>query len=139
VDFDQYLLAPRESSRRGAVTAVGKAGRLVGSRREGRGEVVVQTRRGDDAVVRALESGDFDALIDEDVATAKLLGLAPYGAFATVTGESAALFVTLLANAAVSVQQIGDGYEVRAPDVDTLVAALRAVARPAGKLQVAVE
>lgn len=139
VDFDQYLLAPRESSRRGAVTAVGKAGRLVGSRREGRGEVVVQTRRGDDAVVRALESGDFDALIDEDVATAKLLGLAPYGAFATVTGESAALFVTLLANAAVSVQQIGDGYEVRAPDVDTLVAALRAVARPAGKLRVAVE
>ena len=35
VDFDQYLLAPRSSARRSAITAVGKAGRLVGPRREG--------------------------------------------------------------------------------------------------------
>jgi len=48
VDFDQYLLAPRESARRSALTAVAKAGRLVGARREGRGEVVIQTRRGND-------------------------------------------------------------------------------------------
>ena len=38
VDFDQYLLAPRASARRSAITAVGKAGRLVGPRREGRGD-----------------------------------------------------------------------------------------------------
>ena len=57
VDFDQYLLAPRESARRSALIAVAKAARLVGSRREGRGEVLVQTRRHDD-VIDALESGD---------------------------------------------------------------------------------
>ena len=70
-DFDQYLLAPRESARRAAIHAVGKAGRLVGSRREGRGEVVLQTRRGDDAVIAALVRGPFDEIVDEDVATAR--------------------------------------------------------------------
>ena len=82
VDFDQYLLAPRESARRRAITAVGKAGRLVGSRREGRGAVVIQTRRGDDEVIDALREANFDAIVASDVATAELLGLAPYGASA---------------------------------------------------------
>jgi hypothetical protein len=57
------LLAPRESARRAALTAVAKAGRLVGSRREGRGEVVVQTRRHDE-VIDALVSGDVSAVIN---------------------------------------------------------------------------
>ena len=76
VDFDQYLLAPSASARRSAITAVGKAGRLVGPRREGRGAVVLQTRRGDDAVIDALVRANFDAIIDEDVQTARLLELA---------------------------------------------------------------
>jgi primosomal protein N' (replication factor Y) len=138
-DFDQYLLAPRESARRSAITAVGKAGRLVGSRREGRGDVVVQTRRGHDPVVRALEHGEFDVLIDDDVATAKLLALPPYGAVANVSGEAAADFVSLLGAAPVSVHGVANGFVVRAKDVDTLTAALRSVARPAGRVRVAVE
>ena len=92
-DYDQYLLAPRESARRSAVNAVGKAGRLVGSRREGRGAVIVQTRRGDDAVLHALRDANFESLIADDVATAELLGLAPFGASAEVTGEGAKSFV----------------------------------------------
>jgi len=139
VDFDQYLLAPRESARRTAVNAVGKAGRLVGSRREGRGLVVLQTRRGDDDVVRALDNATFDEIIADDVATARLLSLSPYGASADVTGEGAAAFVTELAHSLVSVHETPTGYVVRAKDVATLTSALRNVQRPAQKFRVAVQ
>jgi primosomal protein N' len=139
VDFDQYLLAPRESARRAAVTAVGKAGRLVGSRREARGEVVLQTRRGDDQVIAALREADFDAIVEEDSATAQLLALAPYGAMAEVTGDAAGAFVAQLPGGELTTYETPDGYVVRAKDVDTLTSALRAAPRPPGKLRIAVE
>jgi len=138
VDFDQYLLAPRESARRTAINAVGKAGRLVGSRREGRGQVVLQTRRGDDAVVKALVDGDFDAIVAEDDAMAKLLGLSPYGASAEVSGEGAELFVEGLATLPVTVERTPTGYVVRSKDEMTLTSALRSGERPAQKFRVAV-
>jgi primosomal protein N' len=138
VDFDQYLLAPRASARRSAITAVAKAGRLVGPRSEHRGEVILQTRRHDDPVVDALVQGQFGELIADEIETAQLLGLAPYGAEAEVTGEGAQEFVAELTND-VSVHNSGDGYTVRAPDVATLTGALRAAARPAAKLRIAVQ
>jgi primosomal protein N' (replication factor Y) (superfamily II helicase) len=137
-DYDQYLLAPRESARRSAVSAVGKAGRLVGSRREGRGAVIVQTRRGNDAVVVALREAKFDALIAEDVVTAELLGLPPYGANAEVTGEGAASFVEGVTSKGVTVLSAPEGFVVHAKDVETLTAALREAPRPAAKFRVAV-
>jgi len=138
-DFDQYLLAPRASARRAAITAVGKAGRLVGSRREARGEVVLQTRRGDDDVVRALRDAHFDAVVADDAASAELLGLAPYGASATVSGEGAGDFVAQLASPVVSVHETPTGYVARAKDVATLTEALRAAPRPTQRLRVAVQ
>ncbi len=139
VDFDQYLLAPRESARRHAVAAVGKAGRLVGSRREARGHVVLQTRRGDDGVLDALREANFDAIVSGDVATAELLGLVPYGASAEVTGEGAEEFASRLDSDLVRVRATPNGYVVRAHDVETLTAVLRAAPRPDKKLRVAVE
>ncbi len=139
VDFDQYLLAPRESARRGAIIAVGKAGRLVGSRREGRGHVVLQTRRGDDGVLDALREANFESIIEGDVATAELLGLAPFGASASVSGEGAEAFVNELGSELVRVRPTTDGFTVRARDVETLTSVLRAAPRPAGKLRVAVD
>jgi primosomal protein N' len=138
VDFDQYLLAPRASARHSALTAVGKAARLVGPRREGRGSVVLQTRRSDDPVIDALLRANFDAIIDEDVMTARVLGLAPYGAEADVSGEGAAAFVEGLSEYRVSVATSASGYLVRAPDISTLTGALRGVARPLAKVRVAV-
>lgn len=138
VDFDQYLLAPRESARRRAITAVGKAGRLVGSRRDARGEVVIQTRRGEDGVLEALREASFDSIIQGDVATAELLGLAPYGASAEVSGDGAEEFVAGLANDLVRVVAAPEGYVLRAKDATILASALRAAPRPAGKLRVAV-
>jgi len=138
IDFDQYLLAPRESARRAAVTAVGKAGRLVGSRREGRGEVVLQTRRGEDPVTLALTSGDFAQLIRDDVETAELLELPPYGAVAEVTGEGAAQFLAGLDDPDVTVYPSPTGFTVRARDVTILSEALGALTRPSAKVRVAV-
>lgn len=138
VDFDQYLLAPRDSARRSAITAVGKAGRLVGPRREGRGVVVLQTRRSDDPVIDALVHEKFDAIIDDDVATARLLQLAPYGADAEVSGEGAESFVAELTDAKVSISTATSGFIIRANDVATLTSALRSVPRPLAKVRVAV-
>jgi primosomal protein N' len=139
VDFDQYLLAPRESARRTAINAVGKAGRLVGSRRDGRGVVVVQTRRGDDDVVQALMTAEFDTIIRDDVATAKLLSLSPFGASADVSGEGAEAFVAGLSASLVSVHQTPTGYVVRAKEMATLTSALREAERPTQKFRVAVQ
>ncbi len=140
VDFDQYLLAPRASARRSAITAVGKAARLVGSRRDGRGQVVLQTRRGDDAVIEALVHARFDEIIADDVATARLLGLAPYGATAAISGDGAAAFVASLdERTVITVEETTEGFLVRAPDVASLTAALRSAERPSQKFRVAVD
>jgi primosomal protein N' len=101
--------------------------------------VVLQTRRGDDPVIRALEQGDFDAIVSDDIATAKLLALPPYGGVATISGEAAEEFASLLGQSSVSVYQVPEGFVVRARDVDALTLALRSVSRPAGKLRVAVQ
>ncbi len=137
VDFDQYLLAPRESARRAALVAVAKAGRLVGARAEGRGEVLVQSRRHDE-VIDALVRGDVRSVIEEDRANAELLSLPPYGALARVSGAAAADFVAQV-DESVSVRRVGEGYVLRAPDVETLTRALRAVARPPGRLRLEID
>ena len=137
VDFDQYLLAPRESARRAALTAVAKAARLVGSRRDARGEVVVQTRRHDD-VIDALVSGDVTAVIEEDVATAKLLHLPPFAARAQVSGEAAPEFVEQLATFDVRVRRVDESFVVSAVDIESLTRALREVPRPSGRLRLEV-
>lgn len=138
VDFDQYLLAPRASARREAIVAVGKAGRLVGSRREGRGSVYLQTRRGDDLVVTSLSRGVFDAVVEEDVEMARILGLAPFGAQASVSGPGASEFVDQLRGGPVSVDGANDAFTLRASDVTTLTRSLRSARRPAQKVRVAV-
>ena len=137
VDFDQYLLAPRESARRSALAAVAKAGRLVGSRRDGRGEVVVQTRR-DDAVISAIVSGDVSSVIELDVATAQILNLPPFAARAVVSGDGATALVAQLDSTDVGVLATGDSYVVSASDVETLTKALRKVSRPPGRVRLEV-
>ncbi len=137
-DFDQYLLAPRESARRNAITAVGKAGRLVGSRADGRGGVIIQTRRGDDDVVLALRDANFASIVADDVATSKLLGLAPYGAQAKVSGEGAEEFVREMTTPGVTVRATAEGFVVRAADARGLTEALRNARRPSAPFRVAV-
>lgn len=137
-DFDQYLLAPRESARRQAVSVLGRAGRLVGSRREGRGQVIVQTRRGDDPVIRAVAEGSFDQLLADELETARLLELAPFGAAASLRGDGAGAFAETLDRARVRVSEGASDVSVRARDLATLLEALRAPNRPTS-LRIAVD
>ena len=137
VDFDQYLLAPRESARRGALVAVAKAGRLVGSRLEGRGRVLVQTRRHDE-VIDALVSGDVSAVIDNDLATSRVLGLPPFGARATVSGVAAEDFASAISSPDVRVRRVEETFVLSASHVDVLTAVLRETPRPSGRLRVEV-
>lgn len=138
-DFDQYLLAPRDSARREAVQAVGRAGRLVGGRRDGRGSVILQTRRGEDLVIRSLRDASFGELLDDEIATARLLELAPYGAWAEVTGEGAPALVEGLERGALVVSRSDRGFVVHAHDPMVLARALRAAPRPAASVRIAVQ
>ena len=97
----------------------------------------MQTRRHDD-VIDALESGDVAAVIEQDAATAKLLGLPPYGARAQVSGEAASEFVQRLTARDVRVRQVDDSFVVTASDVDTLTRTLRETPRPGGRLRLEV-
>ncbi|NNN10098.1 MAG: hypothetical protein HKL85_13025 [Acidimicrobiaceae bacterium] len=137
VDFDQYLLAPRESARRAALVAVAKAARLVGSRHDGRGEVFIQTRRHDD-VVTSLEKGDVVPVIQGDAQTAQLLELPPYGARAQVSGEAASEFAARLTHHGLRVRHADGCFFVSAADVDTLTRILRETPRPPGRLRLEV-
>jgi primosomal protein N' (replication factor Y) len=137
-DFDQYLLAPRERARRDALVAVAKASRLCGSRRDGRGRVMIQTRRGDDDVLRILRSGALDELLRDDDEVARELHMPPYGALAQITGENAEQFATALAGNAVTVTRGVDGWTASAANVDVLTDRLSATVRPSGRLRVAV-
>ena len=137
VDADQYLTAPRSTARRAFVEAVGRAGRLVGARREGRGVVVIQTRRPDDAVVLGVVNEDVGELSRDEVETAKVLGLAPFRARATVTGEGAAEWAAQLTG--LDVRAVPDGVELSAPDLVTLTDAIALVGRPGAPLRLTLE
>jgi len=139
IDFDQYLLAPRESARRRALMAVAKAGRLVGSRRQGRGLVVLQTRRGEDEVIKVVQSGDLSGLLEDDEATAKMLNLPPYGAQAQLSGEGAPEFADSLRSLGIKVWGEGEAFTASADSVETLTSALRQAERPSKRLRVAVD
>ena len=137
-DFDEYLLAPRASARRDALRAIARAGRLVGSRAEARGRVVIQTRRGDDAVVRAALLGDPSAVRAAEDEDARELGLPPYGWSASLRGPGADAFVSMLDSQRVRVRRDRDDFQVHASDVATLVEELARHPRPPG-LRIAVE
>jgi len=138
VDFDQYLLAPREAARREALSAIVRAGRLVGSRSDHRGTLVVQTRRSDD-VITALAARDVRPLRDEDVDNAQALGLAPYGATAEISGEGAEAFLASLDATRVRIRTSNGVSTVRASDIETLCDVLRSGTRGSGKMRLAVQ
>jgi primosomal protein N' (replication factor Y) len=137
-DFDQYLLAPRERARRDALSAVAHAARLCGSRREGRGRVVLQTRRSQDDVLSALTFGTIDDILRDDADVAQALALAPYGAVAQISGDGAQIFAEALANSDVAVSRIDDEWTARAKTTELLINRLAATPRPSGRLRVAV-
>lgn len=136
-DFDQFLLAPRASATRSAVEAMVRAMRLVGGTTPIRGSVMVQTRRPDDPLFRALRSKNFDELAADEVATHRLLHLPPYGGRAEIEGDGADQFCQQIES---GLSQFRDGNRItlEAASVPELCDALALVKRPPGRLRVAV-
>jgi primosomal protein N' (replication factor Y) len=129
-DFDQYLLAPRERARRDALAVVAKAGRLVGPRREPHGRVMIQTRRNDDDVLRALRTMSVGEIIAGDRETAEILGLPPFATTIEISGENRQVLATALRDRGVAVSESGTTNTVRGDG-----AYLRQLIREVGRIE----
>jgi primosomal protein N' len=138
VDFDQYLLGQRERARRDAIYAVAKAGRLVGARRDGRGRVVLQTRRGNDDVITALTNVDFEEVSKSEIATARLLELPPFRAIAEIGGAGGPHYAEALREAGVDVRHVGAVWLVAADTHEGLRELLSRAPRPPGTMRLAI-
>ena len=88
-------------------------------------------------MIDALVSGDVRGVIEEDAATAKLLGAPPFGARAEVTGEAAAEFAALVGES-LRVRRVDDAYVVTAGNVDELTRVLGETPRPGGRMRLEV-
>ncbi|MFV2038735.1 MAG: hypothetical protein ACC660_00675 [Acidimicrobiales bacterium] len=140
-DFDQELVAPRFRAAEQAMALIIRAGRLVGGRRSGSGEVVLQTRQPGHPVVRAAVAADVEHWCSAIVARRELLRYPPYGALAEISGAAAAEFMQRLGRPpGVQVQgPVKGAWLARAPDPATLAEALNSVERPKGRLRIAVD
>jgi primosomal protein N' (replication factor Y) len=140
VDFDQELLASRVRAADEALGLLAHASRLVRGRT---GQVAVQTRLPDHPVLRAAVMADPDVLSSDQMEVRRALSLPPFAAVAVISGEGSAAYAEGLRGLEGSpVTLLGpdrDRWLVKAPDIESLAGALAAVARPAGRLRVAVD
>jgi primosomal protein N' (replication factor Y) len=140
LDLDQELLAPRWRAAEQAMAQLVRAARVVGSRPEG-GRIVVQTRLPDHEVIDAAVHADPSRLAVVESARRAALGFPPHRAVAVVSGASAEVFAAAVATQP-GVEVLGpnrDQWLVRAADHERLSEALAGVARPKGRLRVAVD
>lgn len=137
-DLDQELLAPRFRAAEQAMALLARAARLVGGRSDG-GRLVLQTSLARHAVVEAALHGDPGRVPDAEDPLRAALDLPPHTALARVEGPAADAFVAGLDRGVVGVAGAEGRWLVRAPDAETLVAALTAVTRPPGRLRVEVD
>ncbi len=141
VDFDQELVAPRYRAGEEALALIVRAGRLVGGRGTGTGEVLLQTRQPSHPVVRAAVSADIASWSDLEATRRQLLRYPPFAALAEISGSAAAEYMERLGRPlGLEVRGPVDGrWLVRAADHHTLADALGGVERPKGRLRIAVD
>jgi primosomal protein N' (replication factor Y) len=136
VELDQELLAPRVSAGEEALALLALASRLVGGRS---GRVLAQTRLPDHPAVRAALLADPGLLTEAEHGVRAALRLPPVSAVALVSGPSAAAYVEGLRATELEVLGPDRGeWLIKAPDAVTLADTLAGVARPPGRLRVAV-
>jgi primosomal protein N' (replication factor Y) len=140
LDFDQELLAPRYRAAEAALGLLARAARLVGGRAGG-GRIMVQTRLPNHEVIDAAVHADPSRLAVVESARRAALRFPPETAVATVSGQSAALFVGALpVVAGLEILGPADGrWLLRAADHRTLCDALAATPRPPGRLRIEVD
>jgi primosomal protein N' (replication factor Y) len=137
LDFDQELLAARFRAGEEALALLARAARLVGGR-ERRGRVLVQTRVPHHDAVQAALLADPSRLAGPEAEIRRTLQLPPFAALALVSGQAAPAFVAALDGVEVAGPASGR-WLVKAPDHETLLAALGAVPRPGGRLRIEVD
>lgn len=135
LDLDHELMAPRYRATEHTLGLLVRAARLVGGRRDA-SRLVLQTHRPDHPVIDAVRQGD-PALLDEaEAARRRQLGLPPFGAIASITGEGAGAYAAACGLAAAGA---ADDVLVRA-DGWALLADALATPRPRGsRLRVEVD
>jgi primosomal protein N' (replication factor Y) len=137
IDFDQELLAARVRAGEEALALLAQASRLVGGRR---GRVLIQTRIPDHPAIRAAVLADPEVLAGPERELRRALRLPPVTAVALVSGPAAPAYVEGLR--ALPLEVMGpddDRWLIKASDPAALADGLAAVARPAGRLRIAVD
>ena len=99
---------------------------------------MLQTRRGGDDVLQSLRNADFARFMQDEVATAELLELPPFGAMAEIGGVAGPAYAKALREAGVAVQEVGERFIVRAPSNGELRALLARAERPTGAMRLAI-
>ncbi len=140
LDIDQELLAPRYRAEEEVVALFVKAARLLGPRTEG-GRLLVQTRMPDHPVLEAVLQADPGRLARPALAARRMLGQPPVSSWVTVSGPAAGAFMERLGSPmGLDVTGTADGqWRVRSEDRDLLLETLERVARPPGRLRIAVD
>ncbi len=151
LDFDQELLAPRYRAAEQAMALVVRAARLLArgaaeraDARSGRrtlGRVLIQTRQPHHEVIQAALHADPERLAQVELERRTLLNFPPVTALAAVSGAAAPAFVERFGSPlGVDVLGPSDGqWLLRAPDHQTLCAALARTDRPPGRLRLEVD
>ena len=137
LDFDQELLAPRYRAAEEALGLLARASRILGGRRR-HGRLVLQTRLPEHEVVQAALHADPYRVAAVELERRRILGYPPATAMATLSGAVAEQYVEGLEG--IDVLGPRDGtWLLRAPDHDTLLAALAAAPRPSGRMRLDVD
>jgi len=137
LDFDQELLAPRYRAAESAFGLLARAARIVGARGDG-GRIVIQTRIPDHEVIDAAVHADPSRLAVVESARRAALRFPPESAVATVSGQSAALFVGALPSVE-GLEVLGPSgrrWLLRATSHQVLCDAIAATPRPSGRLRI---
>ncbi len=140
LDLDQELLAPRYRADEQAMALLARAARMLGPRDRG-GRLVAQTRQPKHPVLDAVLHADPARLAGPERARRIELGFPPASAMAAVSGAGAAAFVESFGSP-LGVDVLGpvdDRWLLRAPDHQTLCAALAATPRPQARTRIEVD
>lgn len=137
LDFDQELLAPRYRAAEEALSLLARASRILGGRRR-HGRLVLQTRLPEHEVIQAALHADPYRVAAVELERRRILGYPPATAMAALSGAVAEQYVEGIEGIEVLGPRDGT-WLLRAPDHDTLLAALAAAPRPSGRMRLDVD
>ncbi|MET1002416.1 MAG: hypothetical protein ABWZ15_11445 [Acidimicrobiia bacterium] len=145
LDLDQELLAPRYRAATQALWLVVRGAQALAGRPRAETRLLLQTRAPDHEVVRAVEAGRPELVIEAETGRRRALEYPPFGALAELTGDDDALraAAAVLRDAGVRVLGPSDGHALaQAGEPDDLARALAEALPPArthGRLRAAVD